>query len=349
MGKKRIIKKSGRGIDQGRKERALGKAVKKRLEHGILHIEATFNNTKAVLTDEKGNAVMASSAGALGFSGARKSTPYAAAKSASCSASARGQIGLKEAQSSSAASAPAASRRSARSPERASRSVPSRTRRRSRTTARARLSPSRLDPYESRTKYKLAKRLGPSDLREGADAEVRALPERSAPKRTGGRAAIPSTANSFSRSRRCASRTAFPSASSATYVEQGDGVARAQAGRKPARQLELRLDNVVYRLGLAPTRRAARQMVAHGHITVNGTKTTIPSQRYPRGRPHRRARGLEEPRQLRWLRRAVPGAPASVVALWNPKNLEGGVTEHPPMEMTGPGRRSRDGALVLQR
>ncbi|GIW68939.1 30S ribosomal protein S4 [Candidatus Parcubacteria bacterium] len=42
-------------------------------------------------------------------------------------------------------------------------------------------------------------------------------------------------------------------------------------------QLERRLDNVVYRVGLAPTRRAARQMVSHGHITVNGRKVTIPS------------------------------------------------------------------------
>ena len=80
MGKKRIIKKSGRGLDQGRKERALSKVSKRHLEKGILHIEATFNNTKAVLTDDKGNAVISSSAGALGFSGARKSTPYAAAK-----------------------------------------------------------------------------------------------------------------------------------------------------------------------------------------------------------------------------------------------------------------------------
>lgn len=42
-------------------------------------------------------------------------------------------------------------------------------------------------------------------------------------------------------------------------------------------RLEQRLDNVVYRLGLAKTRRAARQMVSHGHIKVNGKKITIPS------------------------------------------------------------------------
>ena len=43
--------------------------------------------------------------------------------------------------------------------------------------------------------------------------------------------------------------------------------------------LESRLDNVVYRMGIAQTRRAARQVVNHGHITVNGKKVDIPSYR----------------------------------------------------------------------
>jgi small subunit ribosomal protein S11 len=97
MGKKRIIKKSGRGMDQGRKDRALSKAVKKRLERGVLHVEATFNNTKAVLTDEAGNAIISSSAGSLGFSGARKSTPYAAAKVGELLGERAMVIGVKEA------------------------------------------------------------------------------------------------------------------------------------------------------------------------------------------------------------------------------------------------------------
>jgi small subunit ribosomal protein S4 len=42
-------------------------------------------------------------------------------------------------------------------------------------------------------------------------------------------------------------------------------------------RLESRLDNVVYRMGFAKTRRLARQMVSHGHLTVNGRKVTIPS------------------------------------------------------------------------
>ena len=97
MGKKRIIKKSGKGLDQGKKDRALNKASKRHLEKGVLHIEATFNNTKATLTDEKGNAVISSSAGALGFSGARKSTPYAAAKVGELIGEKGAMIGLKEA------------------------------------------------------------------------------------------------------------------------------------------------------------------------------------------------------------------------------------------------------------
>ena len=49
------------------------------------------------------------------------------------------------------------------------------------------------------------------------------------------------------------------------------------AGHNLLNLLESRLDNIVYRLGLAKTRRGARQVVNHGHITVNGVKVNIPS------------------------------------------------------------------------
>ncbi len=58
-------------------------------------------------------------------------------------------------------------------------------------------------------------------------------------------------------------------------------------GLKPAdllsQVLEQRLDNVVYRLGLASTRALARQMTTHGHIVVNGKKLSIPSYRVEKG------------------------------------------------------------------
>ena len=50
-------------------------------------------------------------------------------------------------------------------------------------------------------------------------------------------------------------------------------------GENLLRLLESRLDNLVYRLGFASTRKGARQLVNHGHITVNGIKVNIPSYR----------------------------------------------------------------------
>jgi small subunit ribosomal protein S4 len=52
---------------------------------------------------------------------------------------------------------------------------------------------------------------------------------------------------------------------------------RGVTGEQMLQILETRLDNVVFQLGLATTRAAARQMVAHGHITVNGKKVNVPS------------------------------------------------------------------------
>lgn len=55
------------------------------------------------------------------------------------------------------------------------------------------------------------------------------------------------------------------------------GQAEGNTGLRLLQLLELRLDNVVYRLGMAKTRSAARQLVNHGHVTVNGNKVDIPS------------------------------------------------------------------------
>jgi small subunit ribosomal protein S4 len=52
---------------------------------------------------------------------------------------------------------------------------------------------------------------------------------------------------------------------------------RGITGEKLLQLLEMRLDNAVYRLGFAPSRRAARQFVRHGHVTLNGHKANIPS------------------------------------------------------------------------
>ena len=53
--------------------------------------------------------------------------------------------------------------------------------------------------------------------------------------------------------------------------------ARGVTGELLLQALEMRLDNVVYRMGLAPSRRSARQVVLHGHVRVNGIKVNVPS------------------------------------------------------------------------
>lgn len=61
------------------------------------------------------------------------------------------------------------------------------------------------------------------------------------------------------------------------YVKKATQVKGAGTTEKFYEELESRLDNVVYRLGLAASRRGARQMVSHGHFIVNDKKVTIPS------------------------------------------------------------------------
>ncbi|OHA20865.1 MAG: hypothetical protein A2849_04180 [Candidatus Taylorbacteria bacterium RIFCSPHIGHO2_01_FULL_51_15] len=58
--------------------------------------------------------------------------------------------------------------------------------------------------------------------------------------------------------------------------------------------LETRLDNVIYRLGFAPSRQAARQYVSHGHFTVNGVRVTIPSYAVSTGDLIRVRKGSEK-------------------------------------------------------
>ena len=60
------------------KAKKVKKRVRKNIQTGVAHIHATFNNTLITITDVAGNTIASSSAGAVGFKGSRKSTPFAA-------------------------------------------------------------------------------------------------------------------------------------------------------------------------------------------------------------------------------------------------------------------------------
>lgn len=69
--------------------------VKKNIESGVAHIHSTFNNTIVMITDVHGNAVAWSSAGALGFKGSKKSTPFAAQMAAEAATKSAMEHGMK--------------------------------------------------------------------------------------------------------------------------------------------------------------------------------------------------------------------------------------------------------------
>ena len=100
MGKVKIITKEEAGSDP--KEVTTDapkqgvKVPKKKIVSGTLHIEATFNNTKVVLSDKEGNTIYWTSAGSLGFKGAKKGTPFAAGKSGQVLVEKAKALGIKE-------------------------------------------------------------------------------------------------------------------------------------------------------------------------------------------------------------------------------------------------------------
>ena len=80
MGKKKIITKSeGEGAPVAT-SKPQTRSSKNRVSSGTLYVESTYNNTKLLLTDKEGNALFWSSSGTIGFKGAKKGTPFAAAK-----------------------------------------------------------------------------------------------------------------------------------------------------------------------------------------------------------------------------------------------------------------------------
>jgi|TARA_A100000164_G_scaffold371257_1_gene398662 small subunit ribosomal protein S11 len=72
------------------------KTAKKNIVSGVAHVNSTYNNTMITITDAQGNAVSWNSAGAQGFKGSRKSTPFAAQMAAEAAGKAAQEHGMKE-------------------------------------------------------------------------------------------------------------------------------------------------------------------------------------------------------------------------------------------------------------
>ncbi len=94
MGKKKIAQ--GGGDTAVENKPAVPSISKKKVEVGTLYVQSTYNNTKIILTDSKGNVLTTSSSGAIGFKGAKKGTPFAAAKVGEILGAKAATMGMKE-------------------------------------------------------------------------------------------------------------------------------------------------------------------------------------------------------------------------------------------------------------
>lgn len=132
----------------------------------------------------------------------------------------------------------------------------------------------------SKPKYKICKRLG-NGIYEKCQTEKFALSEARAKKTYKRRR------NVSDYGRQLLEKQKVRFAYGISEKQLRNYVLSANTAKEPTtelfQELETRLDNVVYRLGLAATRRAARQMVSHGHIVVNDKKMTVPSYSAKKG------------------------------------------------------------------
>lgn len=130
-----------------------------------------------------------------------------------------------------------------------------------------------------KSKYKIGKRLG-NGVFEQLQTQKFALSEARARKEKRGRGGSDYGKQLIEKQR---VRYSYGLAEKQLYNYAKKAISEANPSNALYRALEMRVDSAVYRAGFALTRRAARQMVSHGHIMINGRRTTVPSHNLKKG------------------------------------------------------------------
>lgn len=125
-------------------------------------------------------------------------------------------------------------------------------------------------------KYKICKRLGASVFEKCQTAKF-ALAEARAPRNTRGKRGGSDYGLQLLEKQKARFTYGLTESQFSRYVHEAMEKRGSDLVSTFVSRLESRLDNVVFRMGLTKTRRAARQMVSHGHVQVNGRRVTIPS------------------------------------------------------------------------
>lgn len=184
-------------------------------------------------------------------------------------------------------------------------------------------------------RYKIAKRLGASVFEKAQTQKFAIAMERKVVKRGRGRGAS-EYGKQMLEKQKVRITYGLPERQFSRYVKE----VMAKHGSNPMellhRMLELRLDNVVWRLGLTKTRRGARQMVAHGHVCVDGKKIRVPSHQLRIGEKISVREGSLVHKGLEgYSERFAEKAPPSWLT-FDPKGMTGSVTELPTMTSADP-------------
>jgi len=95
MAKAKAPAKTAKTAAKAGKKKTFKKKEKRVVHNGIVHVQATFNNTIVTIADAEGNTISWSSAGSLGFRGSRKGTPFAAQQASMTAASKAKEVGLR--------------------------------------------------------------------------------------------------------------------------------------------------------------------------------------------------------------------------------------------------------------
>ncbi len=183
-------------------------------------------------------------------------------------------------------------------------------------------------------KYKIAKRLGASVFPKTQTQKFAISSERSARNKQRGRGGATEFGKQLLEKQKVRLTYGISEKQFRNAVDEAMRTSEGNPAEVLHRLLELRLDNVVYRIGLAPSRRSARQMVSHGHITVNGRKTTIPSRRVSlNDRIGVREGSRANPTFVQFAETFIDRPLPSWLS-FNPKSMEGGLQKMPTMEIT---------------
>ena len=186
-------------------------------------------------------------------------------------------------------------------------------------------------------RYKIAKRLGVTVFEKAQTQKFAVSAERSAKNKRRGRGRQSEYGKQMLEKQKVRVTYGMPERQFRNYVRKAlSTVHSTKPSERLHELLEMRLDNVVWRLGLAATRRAARQMVAHGHIQVNGKKTRVPSHALQVNDQIAVRQGSKEHGVLVGFAERFAERPLPSWISWSAKTMEGAVTERPTAASADP-------------